>query len=113
MAEIGLVDVSMRDGNQSLWGATGLATNHMLQVAGLLDRVGFRAVDFTSSSHMAVAVRYFQDNPWERIRRMRAAMPIRRSMVMRTRGRWATARRTVRFGRRWVECSLRRRIRQR
>jgi oxaloacetate decarboxylase alpha subunit len=65
----------MRDGNQSLWGATGLATRQMLEVAGALDRVGFRAIDFTSSSHMAVAVRYFQDNPWERIRRVRAAMP--------------------------------------
>jgi oxaloacetate decarboxylase alpha subunit len=75
MAEIGLVDVSMRDGNQSLWGATGLGTSHMLEIAGQLDRVGFRAIDFTSSSHMAVAVRYFQDNPWERIRRMYAAMP--------------------------------------
>ena len=41
----------------------------------LLDRVGFRAIDFTSSSHMAVAVRYFRNNPWERIRRVRAAMP--------------------------------------
>jgi oxaloacetate decarboxylase (Na+ extruding) subunit alpha len=70
-----LVDVTMRDGNQSLWGATGLNTAHMLQAAGLTDRVGFAACDFTSSSHMAVAVRYFQNNPWERIRRMRAAMP--------------------------------------
>jgi oxaloacetate decarboxylase alpha subunit len=75
MADIGLIDVSMRDGNQSLWGATGLGTRHMLEIAGVMDRVGFRAVDFTSSSHMAVAVRYFQDNPWERIRRMHAAMP--------------------------------------
>ncbi len=72
---INLVDVTMRDGNQSLWGATGLNTAHMLQAAALTERVGFRAVDFTSSSHMAVAVRYFQNNPWERIRRMRAAMP--------------------------------------
>jgi len=75
VAEIGLVDVTMRDGNQSLWGATGLGTRHMLEIAGALDRVGFRAIDFTSSSHMAVAVRYFRDNPWERIRRVRAAMP--------------------------------------
>jgi len=75
MAEINLVDVSLRDGNQSLWGATGLATHHTLEIAGLLDRVGFSAIDFTSSSHMAVAVRYFRNNPWERIRRVRAAMP--------------------------------------
>jgi oxaloacetate decarboxylase (Na+ extruding) subunit alpha len=72
---VNLVDVTMRDGNQSLWGATGLNTAHMVQAAALTERCGFRAVDFTSSSHMAVAVRYFQNNPWERIRRMRAAMP--------------------------------------
>lgn len=75
MAEIDLVDVSIRDGNQSLWGATGLGTAQMLEIAGQVDRVGFRAIDFTSSSHMAVAVKYFHDNPWERIRRVRAVMP--------------------------------------
>ncbi|MBC2778629.1 biotin carboxyl carrier protein [Parasphingopyxis marina] len=75
MAEIKLVDVSIRDGNQSLWGATGLDTAQILEIAGQLDRVGFHAIDFTSSTHMAVAVRYFKNNPWERIRRVRAAMP--------------------------------------
>jgi oxaloacetate decarboxylase (Na+ extruding) subunit alpha len=75
MAEIGLVDVSIRDGNQSLWGATGLNTAQILQIAGPLDRVGFRAIDFSSSTAMAVAVRYFRENPWERLRRVRAAMP--------------------------------------
>ncbi|HWU04648.1 MAG TPA: biotin carboxyl carrier protein, partial [Novosphingobium sp.] len=75
MAEIALTDVSMRDGNQSLWGATGLSTAQMLQIAGATNRVGFRAIDFTSSTHMAVAARYFRNNPWERIRRMHAAMP--------------------------------------
>ncbi|MBA4356076.1 MAG: biotin carboxyl carrier protein, partial [Novosphingobium sp.] len=43
--------------------------------AALTEACGFRAIDFSSSSHMAVAVRYFQNNPWERMRRMRAAMP--------------------------------------
>lgn len=75
MTALKLVDVTMRDGNQSLWGATGLNTAHMLQAAALTETCGFRAVDFTSSSHMAVAVRYFQNDPWERIRRMHAAMP--------------------------------------
>jgi oxaloacetate decarboxylase (Na+ extruding) subunit alpha len=75
MATIELVDVSMRDGNQSLWGATGLGTAHCLTIAPVLDRVGFRAADFTSSTHMGVAVRFFRENPWERIRLMHAAMP--------------------------------------
>jgi oxaloacetate decarboxylase alpha subunit len=75
MTAIRLVDVTMRDGNQSLWGATGLNSAHMLQAAALTEACGFRAIDFTSSSHMAVAVRYFRNDPWERIRRMHAAMP--------------------------------------
>lgn len=75
MAEIKLVDVSIRDGNQSLWGATGLNTAQILGVAAAMDRVGFHACDFTSSTTMAVAIRYFRNNPWERIKRMRAAMP--------------------------------------
>lgn len=75
MTEIKLVDVSIRDGNQSLWGATGLNTAQILQIAAAMDRVGFHACDFTSSTTMAVAIRYFRNNPWERIKRMRAAMP--------------------------------------
>lgn len=75
MSAIRLVDVTMRDGNQSLWGATGLNTAQILQAAPLTEACGFRAIDFTSSTHMAVAVRYFAEDPWERLRRMRAAMP--------------------------------------
>jgi oxaloacetate decarboxylase alpha subunit len=75
MAEIGLIDTTMRDGNQSLWGATGLNTAMMARIAPTVDRVGFAAVDFITSTHMAVAVRYLKENPWERIRVVRALMP--------------------------------------
>ena len=40
-----------------------------------MDRVGFKAIDFTTSTHMGVAVRYKQEDPWERIRLMAAATP--------------------------------------
>jgi oxaloacetate decarboxylase (Na+ extruding) subunit alpha len=75
VATIELVDVSIRDGNQSLWGATRFPTRQILQIAPVLDRVGLRAVDFTSSTHMGIAVRNHRENPWERIRRTHAAMP--------------------------------------
>ena len=75
MPEVQLVDVSLRDGNQSLWGATGLRTDHILQIAPVLNRVGFRALDFMSSTAMGVAVRTHREDPWERIRLTRAAMP--------------------------------------
>jgi oxaloacetate decarboxylase (Na+ extruding) subunit alpha len=75
VADIELVDVSLRDGNQSLWGATGLTTAHILQIAPLMDRAGFRALDFSSSTHMGVAVRTHREDPWERIRLTHAAAP--------------------------------------
>jgi oxaloacetate decarboxylase alpha subunit len=75
VAEVQLVDVSLRDGNQSLWGATGLRTEHVLQIAPVMNRVGFRALDFMSSTAMGVAVRTHREDPWERIRLTHAAMP--------------------------------------
>ena len=70
-----IVDTTTRDGNQSLWSATGLTTADIVAIAPTIDRVGFRAVDFTSSTHMAVAVRFHREDPWERLRLVRAAMP--------------------------------------
>jgi oxaloacetate decarboxylase (Na+ extruding) subunit alpha len=75
VADIQLVDVSLRDGNQSLWSATGLRTAHIATIAPIMDRVGFRALDFTSSTHMGVAVRTHREDPWEQIRLTHAAAP--------------------------------------
>ena len=75
MTYLELTDVSLRDGNQSLWGATGLRTEHILQIAPVLNRVGFRALDFMSSTAMGVAVRTHREDPWQRIRLTRAAVP--------------------------------------
>jgi len=75
MANIRLVDVSIRDGNQSTWGATGLNTPQCLQIAPIMNRVGFQAVDFLASTHMGVAVKYYREDPWERIRLMHRLMP--------------------------------------
>src|SRR3979490_2815500 len=75
VAEIALVDTSLRDGNQSLWGAVGIDTARTLTIAPVMDRVGFKAIDFTTSTHMGVAVRYKKEDPWERIRLLAAAMP--------------------------------------
>jgi len=75
MAKVEIVDTSLRDGNQSLWAALGIDTARSLTIAPIMDRVGFRAIDFTTSTHMGVAVRYKRENPWERIRLMAAATP--------------------------------------
>ncbi|MGO9960070.1 MAG: biotin carboxyl carrier protein [Solirubrobacteraceae bacterium] len=73
--QIEFIDTTTRDGNQSLWSATGLTTPDVLAIAPTMDRVGYHALDFTSSTHMAVSVRFHREDPWERIRLMSAAMP--------------------------------------
>jgi len=75
MANIELIETSLRDGNQSLWGATGIDTAMTLTIAPVMDQVGFKAIDFTTSTHMGVAVRYKREDPWERIRLMAEATP--------------------------------------
>jgi oxaloacetate decarboxylase alpha subunit len=72
---IEFIDTTTRDGNQSLWSATGLTTPDVMAIAPVLDQVGYHALDFTSSTHMAVSVRFHQEDPWERIRRVSSAMP--------------------------------------
>ena len=75
MADVDIVETSLRDGNQCLWAALGVDTARTLSIAPVMDRVGFKAIDFTTSTHMGVAVRYKQEDPWERIRLMAAATP--------------------------------------
>ncbi len=72
---IGLVDTTVRDGHQSLWSANALTTSMIAEIAPTMDRVGFRAVDFTSSTHMAMTVKWHREDPWERIRVVRELMP--------------------------------------
>jgi oxaloacetate decarboxylase (Na+ extruding) subunit alpha len=75
MSELKLVETSLRDGNQSLWAALGVDTANTLTIAPVMDRVGYKAIDFTTSTHMGVAVRFKKEDPWERIRLMAAATP--------------------------------------
>jgi oxaloacetate decarboxylase alpha subunit len=75
MPSLQIVETSLRDGNQSLWAALGIDTARTLTIAPVMERVGFKAIDFTTSTHMGVAVRYKKEDPWERIRLMSKAMP--------------------------------------
>ena len=71
MPEVALVDTTVRDGHQSLWSANALSTSMIAEIAPVMDRVGFHAIDFTSSTHMAMGVRWHREDPWERIRVVR------------------------------------------
>ncbi|MFH5822938.1 pyruvate/oxaloacetate carboxyltransferase [Georgenia sp. AZ-5] len=94
MSDISLVDVSLRDGNQSLWGATGVTTRMVEGVTPDLDRVGYRAVELLTSTLMATAVRYHREDPWQRLRAARDRMPRTRLGFLTTGKRFITFHRT-------------------
>jgi oxaloacetate decarboxylase alpha subunit len=75
VTRIDLVDTTVRDGHQSLWSANVLTTPMLAAIAPVTARVGYRAIDFTSSTHMAMSVRWHREDPWERIRVVRELMP--------------------------------------
>jgi oxaloacetate decarboxylase alpha subunit len=64
----------LRDGHQSLL-ATRMRTDDMLPIAETIDRVGFWAVEMWGGATFDSAMRFLDENPWERIRRLKARMP--------------------------------------
>lgn len=74
MTEIKFIDQSIRDGQQSLWGMR-MRAGHSVPVASDIDRIGYHVVDLTGSSLFEVLVRYCQENPWEMVDLVHAAMP--------------------------------------
>lgn len=74
MKEISFVDTTLRDGHQSLW-ATRMKTAHMIPIAPLMDRAGFKIAELMGTVHFDACLRYLREDPWERIRLIAEAMP--------------------------------------
>ncbi|MFI9629461.1 biotin carboxyl carrier protein [Streptomyces sp. NPDC052042] len=75
MTTVSLVDVTIRDGNQSLWGAVGITRRMVEAMAPDLDKVGYRAIELASSTLLATSVRFHQEDPWETLRAAKRLMP--------------------------------------
>lgn len=71
---IRILDTTLRDAHQCLW-ATRMTTAHMLPIADKLDRCGFAGVELMGMVHFDTSVRFLMDDPFERIRLLRRAMP--------------------------------------
>ncbi|MFT3817240.1 MAG: hypothetical protein QM750_06375 [Rubrivivax sp.] len=75
MTDVRLVDVSLRDGNQSLWSLTGVRTRTIERVAPAIGQAGYHAIEAATSTLMATAVRYHREDPWARLDALRRAAP--------------------------------------
>src|SRR5690554_712452 len=71
---LGITDVVLRDAHQSRF-APRLRLDDMLPIAKKLDRVGFWSLESWGGATFDACIRYLGEDPWERIRELKAAMP--------------------------------------
>ncbi|WP_372764913.1 pyruvate/oxaloacetate carboxyltransferase, partial [Litorivivens sp.] len=76
-----ITDVVLRDGHQSLI-ATRLRTEDMLPVCDKLDSVGFWSLEVWGGATFDACVRFLKEDPWERLRQLRDALPNTRLQML-------------------------------
>src|ERR687896_831999 len=80
-ARIQLTETVLRDAHQSLL-ATRMRTEDMLPIAAKLDAIGYWSLETWGGATFDAALRFLNEDPWERLRRLRAAMPKTRFQML-------------------------------
>lgn len=76
-----ICETLLRDAHQSLL-ATRMRTEDMLPVAEALDKVGYWSVEVWGGATFDSAMRFLNEDPWERLRTLRRAMPRTRFQML-------------------------------
>ena len=63
-----ITDTILRDAHQSLL-ATRMSTGDMLPIADKLERVGYYSAEMWGGATFDSAMRFLQEDPWERVKR--------------------------------------------
>ncbi len=74
MSKLKLTELVLRDAHQSLL-ATRMRIEDMLPIAEKLDKVGYWSVESWGGATFDSCIRYLGEDPWERIRLLKQAMP--------------------------------------
>jgi len=74
MKKIAVTDTILRDAHQSIL-ATRLRTEDMLPICSKLDKVGFWSLEVWGGATFDSCVRYLKEDPWERLRSLKKALP--------------------------------------
>ncbi|MDX1451913.1 MAG: sodium-extruding oxaloacetate decarboxylase subunit alpha [Oleiphilaceae bacterium] len=78
---IEITDVILRDAHQSLI-ATRMRTEDMLPICDKLDKVGYWSLEVWGGATFDACVRFLKEDPWERLRQLRAALPNTRLQML-------------------------------
>ncbi|PYE32113.1 oxaloacetate decarboxylase alpha subunit [Idiomarina fontislapidosi] len=76
-----LTELVFRDAHQSLL-ATRLRLEDMLPIADKIDKIGFWSVESWGGATFDSCIRYLGEDPWERIRKLKEAMPNTRQQML-------------------------------
>ncbi|PPK52986.1 sodium-extruding oxaloacetate decarboxylase subunit alpha [Marinobacter persicus] len=79
--KIEVTDVILRDAHQSLI-ATRMRTEDMLPICDKLDQVGYWSLEVWGGATFDACVRFLKEDPWERLRQLRAALPNTRLQML-------------------------------
>jgi len=74
MAKLKLTELVLRDAHQSLL-ATRMRLDDMLPMAEKLDNAGYWSIESWGGATFDSCIRYLGEDPWQRIRELKAAMP--------------------------------------
>jgi pyruvate carboxylase subunit B len=79
--KIEVTDVILRDAHQSLI-ATRMRTEDMLPICEKLDKVGYWSLEVWGGATFDACVRFLKEDPWQRLRQLRAALPETRLQML-------------------------------
>jgi oxaloacetate decarboxylase alpha subunit len=71
---VGITEVVLRDAHQSIL-ATRLRVEDMLPICEQLDKIGYWSIESWGGATFDSCIRYLGEDPWERLRLLKAAMP--------------------------------------
>ncbi len=81
MPKVHITDTVLRDGHQSLI-ATRMRLADMLPICDRLDRIGFWSLEVWGGATFDACVRFLKEDPWERLRQLRQALPKTRLQML-------------------------------
>ncbi len=81
MAKVGITELAIRDAHQSLH-ATRMTTADMLPACGMLDKIGYSYVEGWGGATYDSCIRFLNEDPWDRLRKLHAAMPNTKIMML-------------------------------
>ncbi len=81
MKKVNITELVLRDGHQCMI-ATRLRTDDMLPICSKLDSIGFWSLEAWGGATFDACVRFLKEDPWERLAKLRKALPNSRIQML-------------------------------